>query len=319
VRSEPRDPLVSVVIPTFNSGDFAAASIGSVLTQSYRRIEVLVIDDGSVDGTPQNVLEMGDGRVKLEEISHRGVAAARNTGVAKARGEFVAFLDHDDLWYPAKLDRQVAWLQEEPALCLVGCFMDLITGSDQVVGKTGQELDRRGQEQVAIGRLMPFPMSSVLVRRDALDEVGGFDEELSTSETGGVDDLDLISRLAAIGQLQCVPEVLGCYRHHTASFTASNFKLQRLGTRFVQERCAARMQGRQLTWESFASDYRPSLNARREDAAAAAYYAAGMYAIQRRWGRATLGAARSMLLAPGYTVTRLRVNRPWKTRRVDPS
>jgi glycosyltransferase involved in cell wall biosynthesis len=310
-------PLVSVVTPTFNSGRYALQTIETILSQTYSNLEIIVVDDSSTDGTPERIRAINDARLRVIEVSHRGVAGARNAGVESGAGELVAFLDHDDSWFPDKLAEQVAVLNDNSDVCAVGCFMSLITDQGVVIGKTGQTIRPDDRVRLLNAELMPFPMSSVLVRKKALDEVGGFDEELATARSGGVDDLDLMSRLAQVGSIECVPRVLGAYRHHRTSFTASHFALQRTGTQFVQERRRAEREGRTLSWDEFIGSYQPGVNVRRRDAAAAAYYAAGMHLADREWIRAAGAAIKSALLAPRYTFDRLRINRPWSRPRTE--
>jgi glycosyltransferase involved in cell wall biosynthesis len=310
-----KEILISVVVPTFNSLKYLKQTITSALQQSHRQIEVIVVDDGSADGTPRMVQSFGDPRIVLREISHRGVSGARNVGVATARAQFIAFLDHDDVWYAPKLERQIQRLANDARISVVGCFMDLITSTGKVFGKTGQVPRNGDQDLIAVGKLLPFPMSASLFRKGALEQAGGFDEKLTTSSTGGVDDLDLFSRLAPLGRIDCVSEILGAYRHHTESFTASNFALQRAGTRFVQARRRAEREGTQLTWEDFQNTYRSTIQMRREDTAAAAYYSAGLHAAEGQYLTAVVGGLKSAVLAPRYTTRRLLVNRPWDIKR----
>jgi len=110
-------PAVSVIIPTYNRAALVGEALASVQAQSFRDFEVLVVDDGSTDATPEVLAAWREVRV-LRHPRRRGVSAARNTGVAFARGEWLAFLDSDDLWLPAKLARQMAYLAGRPDLSL---------------------------------------------------------------------------------------------------------------------------------------------------------------------------------------------------------
>ena len=106
-------PCVSVIIPTYNCADYIRQTVDGVLAQTHPSVELIVIDDGSTDGTPALVAAYGD-RVKLVQQANAGVCAARNHGLRIARGEFVCLLDHDDYWYPDKLATQVAAMQAQP-------------------------------------------------------------------------------------------------------------------------------------------------------------------------------------------------------------
>ena len=114
-------PLVSAIIPTYNGASYMAETIESVLAQDYTRIETIVADDGSTDDTLEILHRYGD-RIRNLMLPHRGENAARNAAIGASTGDYIAFLDHDDLWLPDKISRQVAALQENPraGLCHTG-------------------------------------------------------------------------------------------------------------------------------------------------------------------------------------------------------
>lgn len=116
-------PLVSVIIPTHNRGEWIADAIASVLSQTYERVELIVVDDGSTDDTAERVQAFG-AAVTYWRQAHAGVSVARNRGVAASHGEFVAFLDSDDMWQAEKVAAQVAWLQQQPQRQV--CYTDEI-------------------------------------------------------------------------------------------------------------------------------------------------------------------------------------------------
>src|SRR5258708_6914008 len=105
-------PLVSIIIPAYNRKAMLFDAVASVLAQSYRDWELIVVDDGSTDGTADDLHARFGSRVRLIAQSRRGVAAARNLGVRSARGDYIAFLDSDDFWLPRKLERQMAFMEE---------------------------------------------------------------------------------------------------------------------------------------------------------------------------------------------------------------
>jgi glycosyltransferase involved in cell wall biosynthesis len=202
--------LVSVVIPSFNGARFLGEAIDSVLAQTHPAIEVLVVDDGSVDETPALVARYGE-RVRYLRQENRGLAAARNTGIRAARGAYVAFLDHDDRFLPAKIAAQAGLLdaRDEVGLVYTGwCFID---DQGQPLPPTGW-VRREGDllAEVLLGNII-YPAATML-RRTLLDEVGGFDEART-----GVEDWELWLRLSRRGVLwACVDEPLLEYRVHAA-------------------------------------------------------------------------------------------------------
>ncbi|MGN2390562.1 glycosyltransferase family 2 protein [Pelomicrobium sp. G1] len=111
-------PEVSVIVPTFNSERFIAQTIGSVFAQTFRGFEILVVDDGSIDGTIA-AIPKNDPRVRIFRQENAGVAAARNTGIKNAKGRYIAFLDHDDFWHPQKLAAQLESFRRRPEIGVV--------------------------------------------------------------------------------------------------------------------------------------------------------------------------------------------------------
>ncbi len=189
-RAHPADerPLVSVVLPTADRASVLPKAIDSVLTQRYDRLEVVVVDGGSTDGTRALVDSYDDPRLEyVRRDSPAGVSAARNQGIRRSSGEFVAFIDSDDCWRPDALERQVAALREAPPDYGVAyCGIEKREG--EPITRTGES----GDVHEALRHLaVPTYTSTLVVRRDALERIGGFDEALLCFE-----DWDLCLRLA---------------------------------------------------------------------------------------------------------------------------
>ena len=114
------DNLVSIIMPAFNSARYICESIDSVLAQTYAEWELWVVDDGSTDNTAEVVKKFKDRRIHyVKQATNKGVAAARNLGIEKSRGRFLAFLDSDDIWLPEKLEKQLAFMNRKNAVCLI--------------------------------------------------------------------------------------------------------------------------------------------------------------------------------------------------------
>jgi glycosyltransferase involved in cell wall biosynthesis len=205
-----RDPLVTVVIPTRNRCHLLPRALRSVLRQTVRELELVVVDDASSDGTRELVEGLSDDRVRLARHRlRRGASAARNTGIRLARGEYVAFLDDDDQWLPGKLAQQ----------------LELIEGAPPELGVVygGYHVASQRSRRVVATSLPPerplghsdfldstgFMTSIPLIRRRCLEEVGLFDEELP-----GCQDVDLWIRLAERFAFQAVPGVLAIHNIH---------------------------------------------------------------------------------------------------------
>lgn len=194
-------PVVSVIIPTYNRAAWVGDAIASVLGQTYPRLELLVVDDGSDDHTGEIVAAFGE-RVRLLRQEHAGVSAARNRGVAASQGELVAFLDSDDYWLPGKVAAQVALLQAHPDV--YACY------TDEIWIRHGVRVNQRHIHQKHSGWLFAHSLplciispSSIMLRRLLWDRLGGFDEALPACE-----DYDLWLRLTLVTQVLLLPERL---------------------------------------------------------------------------------------------------------------
>jgi hypothetical protein len=184
-----RTPTVSVVIPTHQRRDLVGRAVRSVLAQTYRDIELIVVDDGSSDGTAESLAAL-DGQLRLHRQPNRGVAAARNAGVALARGSIVAFLDSDDRWLPDHLAVVTETFARKSRAVLVST-----TPEHRAEGRAAPEdaVLLRPLPACLYGNPVGWP-SSIAVRRDNLLAVGGFDERLPVGEGG-----ELWARLAFRG------------------------------------------------------------------------------------------------------------------------
>lgn len=202
-------PEVSVVIPAYNAAATVQQAIGSVLAQSFADFEILVVDDGSTDDTAAAVRAVNDPRVRLLAQPNAGAAAARNAGIASAIGEWVAFLDADDLWLPNKLELQLSRMRAVPA-----CMASL-TGAYFVDGELRLLKVRRcaPTKQLLLRFLrfqnLPAVASSWVVKRDLFDRIGGFDTKLAM-----IEDWDLSIRLARYANPICIEQPLTVCRLH---------------------------------------------------------------------------------------------------------
>lgn len=204
-------PLVSVILPTYNREKYILRAIESVLSQDYKNIELIVVDDGSTDHTKTLVEEYPDERVRyMRTPVNRGVAFARNAGIRRARGEFIAFQDSDDVWLPGKLTKQIEQLltaDEETAVSYHIMARISPTGERRWIPSEQTPMDSRsGKIYERLLRINHIGAPALCVRRDALtgpDGVGVFDTELPNLE-----DYDLVLRLARKYRIAYVDETL---------------------------------------------------------------------------------------------------------------
>ena len=294
---------VVTLVPAYNAEAFVAHAVRSVLAQTLGAFHVVVVDDGSTDGTAAAARTFADPRVTVLTTPNGGPSRARNVGARVApAAEHLAFLDADDLWDSGKLAAQVARLDAEPDLVAVGCYMRYVSATGTVLGRAGQPVGDGDRARIAHGELFPFPMSSLVVRRAAFDAVGGFDEELGRV---GSEDLDLLARLARVGRVACVPEVLGAYRVHAGSAMARHRRRINQAARFVRARLAAADAGRALTWDEFAAGYRPGWRDRWTDLVEVLYRSGALAYGERRFARACAFGALALTIGPRYTARRL--------------
>jgi glycosyltransferase involved in cell wall biosynthesis len=205
-------PKVSVIIPNYNYGKYIAKTVDSVLAQTYKNVEVVVVDDGSKDDS-LDVLENYGEAITVVRQQNQGVSPARNNGVQNSTGELLSFLDADDIWLPEKLERQVHRITDDADIGLVHCAMSYVDTNDNVIGENRNGLE--GWIGEALLRLKPAIVgagSTGLVRRDIFDEVGGFDPRQTTAA-----DWDFCYRVASRYKVAFVDEPLVLYRIHNSN------------------------------------------------------------------------------------------------------
>jgi len=213
-----RLPLVSVVVTTFNHERYIAEAINSVLAQTYRHLEIIVVDDGSIDHTPDVLREFGDAIAFIRQ-PNEGIAGSRNRGIREARGELLAFLDGDDRWHPCKLSRQVEAFLRFPDAGLIACDTrsfddDRVIRDHLLVLNDAADSDVRAPivnlecfERLVRGNIISTT-SQIMIPRRVLDDVG-----LSDTTFPIASDYDLYLRIALKYPFTFVREALADYRY----------------------------------------------------------------------------------------------------------
>ena len=225
-------PLVSVVMPVYNGERFLAEAVDSILAQTFSDLELIVVDDGSTDGT-QEILsdyERRDRRVRVHRHTrNQGISATRNQGCRMARGSFIAVMDADDVSLPRRIEAQVAFLRANPDVAVVGAGV--------------QRFDATGKRKPLIGRYYPAPPaliawwmnfcnvvahSSVMFRREAINLEAVYDGEYPVAE-----DYKLLMRLSHVAQIAILPDILVLYRIWPGNIS-SNSRLDEHAVRVVR-------------------------------------------------------------------------------------
>jgi len=219
-------PLISVVLPVRDGGPYLADSVASILAQTHRDLELLVVDDHSRDRAV-DALDRVDPRLRVLTSNGRGVSAAFNTGFRAARGEFIARMDADDLAFPDRLERQLGLLAAEPGVAIAGACVELF--SDAGIDGGNRHYERwlnSVRTPAAIRRELfvesPIPNPTALFRRDALERLGGY------GDPRWPEDYDLFLRADALGLAMAKPDrVLLRWRDHGARLTRTDDRYAR--------------------------------------------------------------------------------------------
>lgn len=195
---------ISVIIPTYNRSNRISRAIRSVLAQTFKDFEIIIVDDASNDNTEEIVKAFNDARIKyIRHQKNCGAAASRNTGIKMAKGDFIAFLDDDDEWIPEKLEKQIKIFQEnESILGVVYC------GYVRIDEETQKIIDdwyptNKGNVFKAVLSFGWMATPSLLIKKECFEKCGLFDEQLKIAEDG-----DLLIRIAKVYYFDYVPEVL---------------------------------------------------------------------------------------------------------------
>lgn len=226
-----KQPLVTVVIPAFNAERFLERTLQSALQQTYQELEVIVVNDGSTDATEgiAKGYAQRDPRLRVVSVPNGGVASARNVGLYAGQGEFVAFLDSDDLWHPTKVQHQVSSLikSEGSGAAASYTLMRIIDVDDRII-RNGSGVGYSGY--IFSRHLFSRPVgngSSLLVRRETALLMSGFDPTWAARGIGGCEDLDFELKIAARYPIQATRLFLVGYRAYPGNMSSDGLTLAR--------------------------------------------------------------------------------------------
>lgn len=234
-------PIVSVIMPVYNAQRYVAAAVRSILDQTFRDFEFLILDDGSTDRS-RSILQRyaaTDPRIRLISRGNRGFVVTLNELVQQAQGEYLARMDADDVALPDRLALQVDFLQAHPTVVCVGGAQDWIDAADRILLHHPEATDNATIQQLALSGQTPINHPSALMRRSAVLQVGGYDATMYPAE-----DLDLWLKLGEQGELANLPQTVLCYRQHDRSISE---RLQAQQTQQRRTACERAWQRRGIT------------------------------------------------------------------------
>jgi glycosyltransferase involved in cell wall biosynthesis len=233
--------LVSVLMPMKNPGGFLAAAIESVLSQDHRELELVVIDDGSTDGSKDYVAALSDDRVKLIDGPRTGISDCLNTGLARMRGQLFMRCDADDLFPSGRIAGQVLWMEQHPECVAVCGGFSMISSDGSIVAapfKDAVDVHLDAAKRILRGDLKTH-LCAFAFRTEAVRQIGGFRPFFETAE-----DIDFTLRLAATGLIGFEPRNAYQYRLHDASITHTQVSMRR---RFFEEAAYSMSRDRQAS------------------------------------------------------------------------
>jgi glycosyltransferase involved in cell wall biosynthesis len=223
-------PKVSVVIPAYNAMRYLPETIDSVLKQTFTDFELIVINDGSSDNIIEWFSEVNDPRFRLISQENQGMANARNTGILQARGEYIAFLDADDLWKETKLEKQVLCLNENPSVGLVYTWTEFINSNGERTKFTVAHTSKGNIWEQIIVEDVVGSGSSAMVRACCFDKVGLFDPSVAIAA-----DFDMWVRIAYVYEITVVKEFLLLYRQHENNASKNRLEMINIHAQVIEK------------------------------------------------------------------------------------
>lgn len=302
--------MFSVVMPAYNVERFVARAIESVLSQTYADFELIVIDDGSSDGTASVIERYAnqDPRIRLVRQTNAGIAPTLNRGLEMARGEWAAIMHADDMMLANRLERQSAFIAQNPDLAVASSLAYYVNDRDEVIGRCRSPYVDRSQVGKAIDRncMIAFCHPATAVRRSAVLAAGGYRQEFWPAE-----DADLWTRLAEAGcSIAVQPEYLLNYRIHGSSASISRNRLMQQRTLWIEACMRARRAGvLEPTFAQFTEQVKKSplttrCNHARREWGKTLYQASLHHLATRAYHRCLPLLAGAAALSPGLVLSR---------------
>ena len=287
-------PTVSVMMPVYNTARFLARAVEGILGQAFPDFELVVIDDGSTDGSPDILRRYADrdARVRLTCRANRGAVHTRNEILGQCRGRYLAVNDADDVSLPDRLARQVAFLDARPEVVCVGGHFDLIDAADRRLTTLRPPAENAAIQNLLLAGHCAVCHSAAMMRREAVDRAGGYLPEFTFSH-----DLDLWLRLGEVGAVANLPQTLIQFRLHEGSISETKRHEQRRLARLACERAWQRRGMTGCTFEA-AEPWRPGRDRRSRH----------RYATRYGWWAFNSGERRTAMVYGAKAVAALPLN-----------
>lgn len=247
-----KHPAISVIMPVYNAEVFVAEAIESVLAQTYRDFEFIIINDGSTDGSLAIIQQYADKdqRIRLVSRENRGLVPTLNEGLQLAQSDLIARMDADDYCYPDRFLIQKKFMDAHPEVNCLGGHYEVTDDAGRVLTKLDIPTDDATLQALCLKGRTPINHPAVMMRKSAVLQVGGYQEEYKAAQ-----DLDLWLKLGEIGKLANVPEVILQYRYATSSISGKNADLQKA---CALKACQTAWARRGITDTFEGGDWRPS-------------------------------------------------------------
>ncbi len=231
-------PNISVILPVYNAERYLSLAVTSILAQTYRDFECVIVNDGSTDGSEAILRKLAadDSRIKLISRPNKGFLPTLAEAIAASSAPLIARMDADDISRPDRFAKQVAYLEQHPEVVVLGGAYELIDSEGRRLRTMHQPLDHETLVRTCLQGTTPLCHPLTMIRRDALDRVGGYD-----ASTFPAEDLDLWLRLSEVGRLACLPDVLLDYRLHSGSISETKQARQIEAMHAVVARASARL------------------------------------------------------------------------------
>jgi len=244
--------IVSVIMPVFNAENFLAEAIGSILDQTHKNFELIIVDDGSNDGSAEIIESFAtrDSRIKVVNQQNLGPAEAMNTGLELAKSDWIFRMDADDVMLPHRIEKQISFIRSNPRVQITSCLAHYINDEGRIFGTTTNSLRTENDfnKLVSRGETIGLLQPGAAMNRNTVMKIGGYRKQFRAAE-----DIDLWNRVAEQGILILVQDdILMKYRIHKNSIMSSDFMSVRQQYDWVRACISARRRGdEEPNWEKF--------------------------------------------------------------------